>query len=50
MSASSAKKRPSPWEMGTEYISPAEVSESQGDLFEATRTRTMRDWWRAMVL
>ncbi len=50
MVASSARKRPSPWEMGTLYTSPTWVSASQGDLLEAMRVRTMRLWCRAMVL
>ena len=45
-----ARNLPSPWEMGTLYTSPTLVSASHGDLLEATRVRTMRLWWREMLL
>ena len=50
ISSSEARNLPSPWEMGTLYTSPTLVSDSQGDLLEATRVRTMRLWWREMLL
>ena len=48
--SSEARNRPSPWEMGTVYTWPGWVFMSQGDLLDATRVWTRRDWWRPMVL
>ena len=31
-------------------VSPTRAPESQGERSEATRVRTIRDWWRPMVL
>ena len=49
-SSSEARKRPSPWEMGTVKISPGFVRASQGDLSDTTFVRTSMDWWRPMRL
>ena len=46
----SAMKRPSPWEMGAMWMSPTRACISHGESVEATRVRTMRDWWRPMTL
>ena len=35
---------------GDRVVSPIRVPESQGERSEATRVRTIRDWWRPMVL
>ena len=44
------RNRPSPWEMGTLTTSPTYTRLSQGERLEATRVRTIRDWWRPMTL
>ena len=43
-------KRPSPWEMATVCMSPTSLPESHGDLFDATRVFTRRDWCLPIVL
>ena len=40
--ASGATKRPSPWEIGTQWISPGSQPASHGDLTDVTRVYTMR--------
>ena len=49
-SSGGQRNRPSPWEMGTLTMSPTWTFASQGDRLEATRVRTIRDWWRPMTL